>query len=67
MDADEDERDGRSAGLGRDRGSCGDVGEGFLSVRRICDVFDEFRVRIARFRRAGIMDDGLEGTAQRFE
>ena len=65
INADEDWRNGRSAGLRRDRGSCGDVRKDFPHVRCVCDVFEECRVGIARSRRAGITDDGREGTSQK--
>ena len=67
IDADENGRDGRCTGLRRHRGSCGDVGKHFAHVGCVCDVFEECLVGIARARRAGITDDGLEGIAQSFE
>ena len=37
----------------------------FPHVRCVCDVFEEYRVGVARSRRAGITDDWREGTSQK--
>ena len=59
--------DGRLAELRRGRRPCGDVVKDFFHLGCDYDVFEECCVRIARAKRAGITDDGLEGTAQSFE